>query len=107
MGSGVRATHRAVELAAVNTFEWTTPGPWRVEETWSGLVIKGERRVALAYDRWRDERRETWSNAYLLAAAPELYTAAKVWHESEHTVRCQECVLGKVLAKACPEVLPK
>ena len=53
-----------------------TPGPWEIEETWSGLIVqrrsndRPERKptkVARIYDRFRDGRIETWANARFLA----------------------------------------
>jgi hypothetical protein len=60
-----------------------TPGPWKVEETWSGLKVYGPNRrsVCLVSDRFSDGRIETCDNACLIAAAPDLLEACrKAWY---------------------------
>jgi len=63
-----------------------TPAPWCIEETWSGLKIRGAstgesmrccegRPVATLADRFADGRVETFANGVLITAAPDLYEA--------------------------------
>jgi len=78
-----------------------TPGPWEVEQTWTGLVVTQVRtgkpyRVARIYDRFSDGRVETWANARLIAAAPDLLAALEeIVAATERWNASVEAVIGR------------
>lgn len=87
-----------------------TPGPW----TWGRAPLTGAIRIRNERGDWiasevqaPDTREAAEANASLLAAAPELFAAAKALEGAElQHANCDECE-GEGVPELCPECFPR
>lgn len=79
-----------------------TPGPWHIEE-WDGesrpVLVGGDKHYALVPAKGAEVHEDqTWANAHLCAAAPDLYAALEAMFAVGTTSECHEGPCGH---KAC------